>query len=80
MKRYWKVKDGEGNLTGETYVKVFAPAEQKDCSLCRAMNQYINEVPDRQVGLKQCQANLRSHLATGKHWKEVSDYYIKSRH
>ena len=79
MKKYWPVKGDGGVLTGETFVQVFEPTDQQHCSLCQAMNEYINNCPDRQVWIKQCRANLRKHLASGKHWKEVNHYYIKSK-
>ena len=80
MKRYWKVKNSANEYTGDTFVQVFLKTDEQHCTLCSAMKQELSStlgLSNRLKGL--CRKNLRAHLATGKHWKVVNIYYIKTR-
>jgi hypothetical protein len=82
MKRYYKVKKNCGDYTGETFVREFVETDEASCVLCRGMKDFIcdkHKLTHHKRFVRQCEANLRSHLATGKHWKVVKEYYIKSR-
>jgi hypothetical protein len=73
MKRYWDCKK-DGVNTGNKYVTVFEQCEEKDCTLCRAMNTALDTyLVGSNRGL--CSGNLKAHLKSGKHWKQIDSYY-----
>lgn len=82
MKRYYKVKDGEGGFTGEIFVHVFEETDEEHCDICSGAKNYLTNIDgfkrdSRFDGL--CRHNLKKHLASGKHWKSVDGYYIKPK-
>lgn len=85
MKQYYKVKQDD-KPTGEVYVRCFERTTEQDCTICKAINQFLTdfdagkyppEFPKRIRNLGT--GNLKAHLKTGKHWKFVRGYYINQK-
>lgn len=64
------------------YVKVYELCEMEACSICNNIkdilspdNPYREADPYRNQNIAIATANLKSHMASGKHWRLINTYY-----